>query len=173
MAGVCSQDTLKYFLSCYQLADLFFQVFSLASSCSWLRCNVSNLIIGELIDHNRREDLLKTTNNMTFNNLCSDIGNEGLQRNLRKKWLDARTDKTRPLIEILRYPKQTEHNSLNKLFYTPNLSHLVYGKQAIKGFLATEIFHIWVGFLGEAGDDVVHINRGTHMIRPAFGEDFV
>ena len=88
-----------------------------------LRGNLLNIGVGQAINDDGREDLLKTPDHVALHDLSGDICDEYLEQDLDKR------------------PSAKEWKAMS-------MANLIDSKGTIKGFFAADIFHIGVNALG-------------------------
>ena len=72
-----------------QLSDPIPQELPLPLRRRWLRRDSFGFHVREPVDGHGRENLLESTHNVPFDDLCRDIGNERFLRDLRKRLASA------------------------------------------------------------------------------------
>lgn len=77
-----AHDVSEDALAVFELRDAVFQELSLALRTRRLRGKRFHLGIRQLTDSDRAENLVQVPNHMALDDLCSDVGDESLLRDL-------------------------------------------------------------------------------------------
>jgi hypothetical protein len=124
-------------MSIPQLLDSLLQKLSLSLRAQGFRSNSLDLNIRHSVHDHRREDILQATNDVAFDDLGSDVGDEGLLRHL-------------DIGNVLVRERGGERRGR---------TNLVDGKQAVECFFTAEVLHILVIAFSQRVNKLLHVER--------------